>query len=69
VRLRLDSRALRLALRESLCLATARKVRAETEAARAAARMRRSVSAASPWSRLLWVRADDALDRVLVPLD
>ena len=68
-RLRVDSRTLRLAVRQSLCLATANKERAETEAATAARRRRAVPAAASPWSRLLWLREDDKLDRVLVPLD
>ena len=67
-RLRMDSRTLRLAVRQSLCLATARKERAETEAA-TAARRQRTVAATSPWSTLLWLREGDALDRVLVPVD
>ena len=67
-RLRVDSRTLRLAVRQNLCLATARMARAETEAA-TAARMRRTVPAASPWSTLRWLREEDALDRVLVPVN
>jgi hypothetical protein len=43
-------------------LATARKERADAATARA-------VRVTSPWSRLEWVREDDALNRVLVPLD
>ncbi len=68
-RLRVDSGTLRLAVRQSLSLATARKERARTEAAAAARMMRRADAAASPWSRLHWLREDDALDRVLVPVD
>jgi hypothetical protein len=68
-RLRGDSSTLRLAAQESLCLATAKKERAKIEAATAAVLMRRAVPAASPWSRLLWLREDDALDRVLVRVD
>ena len=43
-------------------LATAREDRADAAAARA-------VPVTSPWSRLEWVREDDALSRVLIPLD
>jgi hypothetical protein len=68
-RLRVDSRTLKHAARQNLGVATARKERAEVEAAAAAARVQRSVPAASPWSRLLWLRECDALDRVLVRVD
>jgi hypothetical protein len=67
-RLRVDSRTLRLAARQNLGVATARRERAEVEAA-TAARVRRAAPAASPWSRLLWLRECDALDRVLVRVD
>jgi hypothetical protein len=67
-RLRVDASALRLAARQGHVLATARKERAEAEAA-TAARVRRAVRAASPWSGLAWLREDEALDRVLVALD
>jgi hypothetical protein len=43
-------------------LATARKERADAATARA-------VPVTSPWSRLEWVREDEALSRVLIPLD
>jgi hypothetical protein len=68
-RLRVDSWTLRFAVQQSLCLATANKERAETEAATAARRRHAVPSAASPWSRLPWLREDHALDRVLVPVD
>jgi hypothetical protein len=68
-RLCVDSRMLRLAVQPTLRVATARNERAETVVARAAARARRAAPVASPWSKLLWLRADDELSRVLVSVD
>jgi hypothetical protein len=64
--LRVHSRALRLAMEQSLWLATARKDKA---AAAAAAPAQYARAPGSPWSRLPWLRDDGELDRVLVPLD
>ena len=69
-RLRLDSRGLRAAVQQNLRLATAGKERAEAEAeAVAAAYAGHAAPIASPWSKLFWLRADDELSRVLVPVD
>ena len=64
-RLRADSQGLKVAVRANLRLATAKKARAESVAARACA----VAPATSPWSRLEWVREDKELGRVLVPVD
>jgi hypothetical protein len=64
-RLRVDSRDLRVAAAENHRLATARKERAEAAISRAG----RAFPVASPWSRLEWLREDDALSRVLILVD
>jgi hypothetical protein len=64
-RLRVDSLGLRVAAKENLRLASAGKGRAEAAAARAS----RVIPLASPWSRLEWLREDDALSQVLVLVD
>ena len=56
-RLRDDAWMLRGHVQQSLRPATAGKKRPD------------AAIATSPWSRLEWVREDDALNRVLVPLD
>jgi hypothetical protein len=66
-RLRDDAWMLKGAVQQSLRPATARKERAETAAA--AARRRNTVLVAGAWSELEWAREDDALGRVLIPLD
>jgi hypothetical protein len=67
-RLCVDSSALRLSVRQNLRLAAARKERAETVTVEAAD-AQRAVPATSPWSELLWLRADTELGRVLIPVD
>jgi hypothetical protein len=64
-RLRRESAELRLALRWNKQIAGART----RQAATVAAGVRRQVPMASPWSGLLWLREDDSLDQILVPLD
>jgi hypothetical protein len=64
-RLRADSQGLKVAVRANLRVATAKKARAESMAARVCS----VAPATSPWSRLEWVREDEALSRVLVPVD
>ena len=64
-RLRDDAWMLRGAVQQSLRPATAGKERAET----AAARRRNTVLVAGAWSELEWTREDEALSRVLIPLD
>jgi len=59
-----DSSALRLAARQNLLVAAARRERAETVAI--AATDAQAPASASPWSELLWSRPDDDLNRVLV---
>jgi hypothetical protein len=63
-RLRADSQGLKVAVRANLRVATAKKARAESMAARVCS----VAPATSPWSRLEWVREDEQLSRVLVPL-
>jgi hypothetical protein len=60
-----DSSALRLAARQNLRVAAARKERAEIVTI-AATYAQAPAPATSPWSQLLWLRPDDDLNRVLV---
>ena len=62
-RLRVDAQELRLEVRRTVRLA-----RARTEKATAERRGRRVTRIASPWSGLMWLREDEELNRVLVPL-
>jgi hypothetical protein len=66
-RVRLASVELRLAVRASNRVAHARTEKAAATAA--TSRQRSRMRSASPWSVLEWVRADDEVDRALVPLD
>lgn len=65
-RLRVESVALRLAVRRNVKHAHARTERAAAAAAAATTRRRQS---ASPWSSLHWQREDDSLALTLVPVD
>jgi hypothetical protein len=64
-RLRVDSRDLRVAAEQNHRLAAAGKERAEAETARVGC----TLPVTSPWSRLEWLREDDALSHVLVVVD
>jgi hypothetical protein len=66
-RLRVDAHELRVAVRRSARVASARRERAA--AAAGTARTRRVIPVASPWSGLAWLHEDEELNRVLVPLD
>ena len=65
-RLCVDSRDLRVAAQLNHRLAIERKERAE---AATACRASRSVHGSSPWSRLDWLRDEEALSDVLVLVD
>jgi hypothetical protein len=67
-RLRVESAALRLAVRRSVKLSHFGNERAAAAAAAAAAH-RRGLRAASPWSNLHWRREDDLLAQTLLPVD
>jgi hypothetical protein len=66
-RLRVESAALRLAVRRNVKRAHARTEKAAAAAAAAATKHRRQ--SASPWSSLHWQREDDSLARTLLPVD
>jgi hypothetical protein len=66
-RLQSDARGLKLVARGNLARSRERLGRAQAETDRVQAR--RAVPAASPWSALEWLRDDEQLGRVLVPLD
>ncbi len=66
--LRLDAWTLRLAAQQNLRVSSARKERALATAA-AAARAQGAVPLGSPWSRLDWLRDEEALSDVLVLVD
>lgn len=66
-RLRGEARGLKMAVRANVIRTRERLDRAQMEADRA--RARRAVPCASPWSGLEWLRDDEQLRRVLVPLD
>jgi hypothetical protein len=66
-RLRSEARGLKLAARGNLARSRERLGRAQAETDRVQAR--RAAPAASPWSGLDWLRDDEQLGRVLVPLD
>jgi hypothetical protein len=66
-RLRVESAALRLAVRRNVKRAHARTEKAAAAAAAAATKHRRQ--SASPWSSLHWQREDDSLARILLPVD
>jgi hypothetical protein len=65
-RLRVESAALRLAVRRNVKRAHARTEKAAAAAAAATKHRRQS---ASPWSSLHWQREDDSLARILLPVD
>jgi hypothetical protein len=65
-RLRVESAALRLAVRRNAKRAHARTEKAAAAAAAATKHRRQS---ASPWSSLHWQREDDSLARTLLPVD
>jgi hypothetical protein len=67
-RLRIESIALRFAVRRSVRLSRAGTERAAAAAAAAAA-TRRHHRAASPWSSLQWRREDEVLAQTLLPVD
>jgi len=66
-RLRSEGAELRLAVRAQS--RTARERTAETEATVATLTARRAVPFASPWSGLQWLFEDEALERILLPVD
>jgi hypothetical protein len=68
-RLRVESAALRLAVRRNVKRAHARTEKAAAAAAAAAAATKHRRQSASPWSSLHWQREDDSLARTLLPVD
>ncbi len=62
-----DSGQLRLVARSNTRLVETRMARAA--AAMAVTRQRLAIPVASPWSGLAWLREDESLERILVPLD
>jgi hypothetical protein len=67
-RIRTDSATARRVARKGSRLAHARTEKARAAIAAAEAR-RLSMPLPSPWSSLIWLREDERLSRVLVPLD
>jgi hypothetical protein len=63
-RLRVESAALRLAVRRNV-----KRAHTRTEKAAAAAATKHRRQSASPWSSLHWQREDDSLARILLPVD
>ena len=66
-RLRNEAKELKLAVRGNVARSRERVDRAKAQAGRA--RMQRAAPCGSPWSGLEWLRDDEKLGRVLVPLD
>ena len=66
-RLRSDMGELRLTMRSNRRIAERRLATAAT--VMAVTRARRAIPCASPWSGLHWLLEDDALERILLPVD
>jgi len=66
-RLRSEGAELKLTMRARS--RTARERTAKTEATAATLCARRAVPFASPWSGLQWLFEDEALERILLPVD
>jgi O-glycosyl hydrolase len=66
-RLRIDSAGLRFAARATAQTGETRIARATQQAS--VTRARRAIPIASPWSGLAWLRDDESLERILLPID
>jgi hypothetical protein len=66
-RLRNEACGLKLSVRGNLACSRERLGKAQVEADRARARC--AIPLGSPWSGLEWIREDEQLGRVLVPID